>query len=64
MLELDMPVVLRKALLDDYDAIVEEGKLQPLPRRPSIADMLQTYVADVSRLHSTHILVEDSGSCG
>jgi len=53
MLELDMPVVLRKALLDDYDAIVEEGKLQPLPRRPSIADMLQTYVADAHQIRGS-----------
>ena len=47
LLELDIPAVLKRALLDDYDAIVEEGRLQPLPRRPTVAVLLQRYVADV-----------------
>ena len=51
LLDLDMPAVLKRALLDDYDAVVEEGRLQPLPRRPSVAGLLQKYVTDVGTVH-------------
>ena len=47
LLEIDMPAALKRVLLEDYDAVVEEGRLQPLPRRPSVAVLLQRYAADV-----------------
>ncbi|KAG1678508.1 hypothetical protein FOA52_014541 [Chlamydomonas sp. UWO 241] len=46
LMELDLPPVLKQQLLDGYDAIVEEGKLIPLPRKPTIDALLQRYVAD------------------
>ena len=51
LLDLDMPAMLKRALLDDYDYVVEEGRLQPLPRRPSVAGLLQKYVTDVGSVH-------------
>jgi len=49
MLEVDLPPVLKQQLLDGYDAIVEEGKLVPLPRKPNVEQLLQRYVADAQQ---------------
>lgn len=46
-LQVDLPPILKKALLDDYACIVEEGRLQPLPRQPTIDQLLQRYTGDV-----------------
>mmetsp|Transcript_13654 Transcript_13654/g.29289 ORF Transcript_13654/g.29289 Transcript_13654/m.29289 type:complete len:266 (+) Transcript_13654:201-998(+) len=42
-LDLDIPAILKKQLLDDYDAVVEDAKLVPLPRSPTVAELLQRY---------------------
>ncbi|GIL74243.1 hypothetical protein Vretimale_1991 [Volvox reticuliferus] len=42
-LELDISPVLKKALLDDYDAIVTDARLLPLPRSPCVAEVLRRY---------------------
>lgn len=44
-LELEMPAQLKKQLLDQYDAIHDDGKLVPLPRRPNVMQIFQNYVA-------------------
>lgn len=35
-LQIELPGVLQKQLLDQYDAIHDEGKLLQLPRRPNV----------------------------
>lgn len=35
-LQIELPAVLQKQLLDQYDAIHDEGKLLQLPRRPNV----------------------------
>ncbi|GLC45646.1 hypothetical protein PLESTB_001789900 [Pleodorina starrii] len=42
-LELDISPLLKKALLDDYDAIVTDARLVPLPRSPCVAEVLRRY---------------------
>jgi MRG len=37
--------VLKKQLLDQYDAVCDDSKLLPLPRRPSAAQVLEQYVS-------------------
>lgn len=48
LLELDMPAPLKKLLIENYDLAMEDAKLVSLPRRPSVASLLQRYCADVS----------------
>ncbi|EFJ46711.1 hypothetical protein VOLCADRAFT_118057 [Volvox carteri f. nagariensis] len=49
-LELDISPVLKKALLDDYDAIVTDARLVPLPRSPSVAEVLRRYCEQATEL--------------
>lgn len=44
-LELQLPAQLKKQLLDQYDAIHDDGKLISLPRRPNVMDILQNYIS-------------------
>ena len=46
LLELDMPAPLKKLLIENYDLAMEDAKLVTLPRRPSVASLLQRYCAD------------------
>ncbi len=46
-LSLTMPAPLKKQLLDDHDAVVENSKLLPLPRSPTVVEIVQQYVAHV-----------------
>lgn len=48
-LELDLPPLLKKQLLEDYACIVEQGKRLPLPRNPSVEQVLQRYVVDAQQ---------------
>ena len=43
-----LPARLKKQLLLDYEAIMEEDRLLPLPRNPSASGVLQRYVNEVS----------------
>ncbi|PNW71228.1 hypothetical protein CHLRE_16g692400v5 [Chlamydomonas reinhardtii] len=49
-LELDISPILKKALLDDYDAVVTDGRLVPLPRTPCVADLLRRYAEHTSEV--------------
>ncbi|KAG2437743.1 hypothetical protein HYH02_011119 [Chlamydomonas schloesseri] len=49
-LELDISPILKKALLDDYDAVVTDGRLVPLPRSPCVADLLRRYAEHTSEV--------------
>ncbi|KAG2499450.1 hypothetical protein HYH03_002397 [Edaphochlamys debaryana] len=49
-LELDISPTLKKALLDDYDAIVTDAKLCPLPRTPCVAEVLRRYCEHASEV--------------
>lgn len=42
-LELSLPAVLRLQLLSDMDAVVQEGRLVSLPRRPCVREVLGRY---------------------
>eukprot|EP00878_Enallax_costatus_P024058 GHUV01025646.1.p1 GENE.GHUV01025646.1~~GHUV01025646.1.p1 ORF type:complete len:250 (+),score=109.20 GHUV01025646.1:1132-1881(+) len=44
-LQLDLPAQLQKQLLDQYDAVHDDNKLAPLPRRPNVMQILQNYTA-------------------
>jgi hypothetical protein len=41
-LQIELPGVLQKQLLDQYDAIHDEGKLLQLPRRPNVMQVRKT----------------------
>jgi hypothetical protein len=43
-LELELPAALQKQLLDQYDAMHDEGRTVALPRRPNVIQILQGYV--------------------
>jgi hypothetical protein len=43
-LELELPAALQKQLLDQYDAMHDEGRTVALPRQPNVAQILQGYV--------------------
>ncbi|KAK9820555.1 hypothetical protein WJX72_011618 [[Myrmecia] bisecta] len=43
-IQVEVPPALKKVLLDDWERITRDGKLVPLPRRPSVRDILQQYV--------------------
>jgi hypothetical protein len=43
-LELELPAALQKQLLDQYDAMHDDGRTVALPRRPNVAQILQGYV--------------------
>eukprot|EP00877_Chromochloris_zofingiensis_P010334 jgi/Chrzof1/5554/Cz16g07110.t1 len=45
--EIDIPPPLKKQLLDDYDAVHDEGKYIPLPRHPNVGEIAQQYVSYV-----------------
>lgn len=40
-----------QALIEDYDAIVSDAKLAPLPRSPTVIEVLKKYEAYVSAPH-------------
>lgn len=42
--DLELPALLKKQLLDDHDAIHEDSKLVPLPRKPSAGEVLDAYL--------------------
>lgn len=42
-LRLHMPALLKKVVLDDHDLVTHQVKLQPLPRRPCVRDILRTF---------------------
>lgn len=46
-LDIDMPPLLKKVLVEDYEAVVEGGRLVPVPRDPCVADVLGRYVGEV-----------------
>eukprot|EP00201_Polytomella_parva_P021817 CAMPEP_0175042500 /NCGR_PEP_ID=MMETSP0052_2-20121109/2605_1 /TAXON_ID=51329 ORGANISM="Polytomella parva, Strain SAG 63-3" /NCGR_SAMPLE_ID=MMETSP0052_2 /ASSEMBLY_ACC=CAM_ASM_000194 /LENGTH=255 /DNA_ID=CAMNT_0016305333 /DNA_START=172 /DNA_END=936 /DNA_ORIENTATION=+ len=56
-LDLEMPLNLKKVLLDDYDANCSDGKSSPLPRHPSICDALSRYVDDYVSENGSETLV-------
>ncbi|KAF6259217.1 MRG-domain-containing protein [Scenedesmus sp. NREL 46B-D3] len=43
-LDVELPAALQKQLLDQYDAMHDEGRTVALPRRPNVAQILQGYV--------------------
>jgi hypothetical protein len=43
-LELELPAALQKQLLDQYDAMHDDGRTVALPRQPNVAQILQGYV--------------------
>lgn len=48
-LDIDMPALLKKYLVEDYECVSEDGKLVPLPRTPCIREIMEKYVAEVRR---------------
>jgi len=48
-LDIDIPPLVKKHLIDDFEQVAEGGKLAPLPRNPCVAELMDRYVADVSR---------------
>lgn len=43
----DLPVPLKKILLADQQAIMEESRLIPLPRSPCVSDVLAQYAESI-----------------
>lgn len=43
-LQLELPAQLKQQLLDQYDAIHDDNKLVPLPRRPNVMQIFRSYV--------------------
>eukprot|EP00884_Botryococcus_braunii_P019253 jgi/Botrbrau1/6010/Bobra.104_1s0037.1 len=60
-LEISIPVELKKVLLEDNKAVVEEKRLVPLPRAPCVSDLLNEYVATASALASPEAALEMQG---
>ncbi|GFR44980.1 hypothetical protein Agub_g6290, partial [Astrephomene gubernaculifera] len=64
-LELDISPVLKKALLDDHDAVVTDAKLVPLPRSPCVAEVLRRYCEHVAEVGGSagggHVAAEVAG---
>ena len=46
--ELDLPPPLKLVLLNDHDAITQQGKLPPAPRDPCVDQVLSQYLAQCS----------------
>lgn len=45
-LDLEIPAALKKILVEDHEAVVSGGRLVPLPRRPTVHEVLQQYVEE------------------
>uniref|UniRef100_A0A383VIF0 Uncharacterized protein n=1 Tax=Tetradesmus obliquus TaxID=3088 RepID=A0A383VIF0_TETOB len=58
-LALELPAALQKQLLDQYDAMHDEGRTVALPRRPNVAQILQGYVAYVREKQGESAAEED-----
>lgn len=58
-LQIELPAVLQKQLLDQYDAIHDEGKLLQLPRRPNVMQVFQQYVQYVREKQGVSQAEED-----
>lgn len=61
LLDLDITPSIKKALLDDYDAIVTDAKLVPLPRSPSVADVLRKYCEQAAESNGSSVVEEEVG---
>ena len=46
--ELDLPPPLKLVLLNDHDAVTQQGKLAPAPREPCVDQVLSQYLAQCS----------------
>ena len=46
-LDIEVPPLIKKYLIDDFEQVAEEGRLVPLPRDPCVAEMMDRYVTEV-----------------
>ncbi|MEW5306783.1 MAG: hypothetical protein WDW36_009221 [Sanguina aurantia] len=54
-LEVEFPLVLKQQLVADYDLIVEDGLLVPLPRQPCVSEVLQRYVTEANAFRGSSV---------
>ncbi|KAF5835603.1 MRG-domain-containing protein [Dunaliella salina] len=45
-LDIEVPPLLKKYLVEDFEQVAEGGKLVPLPRSPCVAELMDRYVAE------------------
>mmetsp|Transcript_13937 Transcript_13937/g.37207 ORF Transcript_13937/g.37207 Transcript_13937/m.37207 type:complete len:293 (-) Transcript_13937:11-889(-) len=45
-LDIEVPPLLKKYLVEDFEQVAEGGKLVPLPRNPCVAELMDRYVAE------------------
>mmetsp|Transcript_13980 Transcript_13980/g.24516 ORF Transcript_13980/g.24516 Transcript_13980/m.24516 type:complete len:336 (-) Transcript_13980:941-1948(-) len=63
-LDIEIPPIIKKYLVDDHDCVVEEGRLLPLPRYPSIIETMEQYVAQAKELRPGTVDAEEEVSHG
>ncbi|KAL6757250.1 MRG-domain-containing protein [Haematococcus lacustris] len=63
-LDLDIPPLLKKLLVEDYDCVSQQGRLLPLPRCPCVADVLRRYVEEAKEGRSGSCDAEEEVAAG
>lgn len=53
IIKIPLSTQIRRQLVDDYSCIVKEGKLLKLPRKPNVADMLDSWLASRGSVDSS-----------
>mmetsp|Transcript_2256 Transcript_2256/g.4529 ORF Transcript_2256/g.4529 Transcript_2256/m.4529 type:complete len:293 (-) Transcript_2256:180-1058(-) len=57
-LSISLPASLKKQLITDWENITKEGKLVPLPRKPTVKALLQQYLDEASGEHRKDTIQE------
>eukprot|EP00976_Prorocentrum_cordatum_P019522 395531-Prorocentrum_minimum.AAC.7 len=53
-----LPSSLKKQLINDWELITKDGKLVPLPRKPSVKNLLQQYLDEAGGDHRKDTISE------
>lgn len=59
-IDIEVPPLLKKQLIDEHEYIMSEGKLVDLPRRPNVNELLQQYVSQVHAHRGSSDVEEDT----
>lgn len=60
-LEITIPVMLKKLMIENHDAVVYEHRLVPLPRRPTVTELLKKFVGSVNTENGarvSHVVIQ------
>lgn len=56
-LDIEVPPLIKKHLLEDFEQVAEGGKLLPLPRSPCVSEIMERYIAEVRVCLCLHVCV-------